>query len=181
MKLSLIIPTYNERENIPKLISEIKEQFNKNEIDGEIIVVDDNSPDGTGQVLEELKKQYRNLKIIHRAGKLGLSSAVLEGLKVAEGSVLGVMDADLSHPVEKIDEMYKLAQDADLVIGSRYVKGGRIKGWTLYREILSKGATLLARVFVNVKDPMSGFFMVRKELITNKEINPKPNLMAVVN
>lgn len=173
MKLSLIIPTYNEKENIQKLLLMLEEDFDKNEIDGEIIVVDDNSPDGTGKVLEDLKTKYRNLKVIHRAGKLGLSSAVLEGFKVAEGGILGVMDADLSHPIEKIDEMYKLVQDADLVIGSRYIKGGEIKGWNLYRKILSKGATLLARVFVNVFDPMSGFFMIKKELVANKEINPK--------
>ena len=174
MKFSLVIPTYNERENILKLISGIKEQFNKNEIDGEIIFVDDNSPDGTGEVLEELKKENQNLKVIHRKGKLGLSSAVIEGFKVAEGNILGVMDADLSHPVEKIDKMYQIVtKEADLVIGSRYIKGGRIEGWNLYRKVLSKGATLLARVFVNVKDPMSGFFMIKKEIITNKEINPK--------
>ena len=174
MKFSLVIPTYNERENISKLISGIKEQFNKNEIEGEIIFVDDNSPDGTGEVLEELKKENQNLKVIHRKGKLGLSSAVIEGFKISEGDILGVMDADLSHPSEKISEMYKvITKEADLVIGSRYVKGGKIEGWNLYRKILSKGATLLARVFVNVKDPMSGFFMIKKELITNKEINPK--------
>lgn len=174
MKFSLVIPTYNERENISKLISGIKEQFNKNEIDGEIIFVDDNSPDGTGEVLEELKKENKNLKVIHRKGKLGLSSAVISGFKIAEGDIFGVMDADLSHPFEKISDMYKVVtQGADLVIGSRYVKGGRIEGWNFYRKILSKGATLLARVFVNVLDPMSGFFMIKKELILNKEINPK--------
>ena len=172
MKLSLIIPTYNEKENISKLISKINEQFCKNEIEGEIVVVDDNSPDGTGEILEELKKENQNLKIIHRKGKLGLSSAVLDGFKIAQGNVLGVMDADLSHPTEKINEMYQIvSNDADLVVGSRYVKGGRIEGWNLYRKILSKGATFLARVFVNVKDPMSGFFMIKKEFVLDKEIN----------
>ena len=174
MKFSLVIPTYNEKENIQKLLLLLKDDFDKNEIDGEIIVVDDNSPDGTGQVLEELKTKYQNLKVIHRKRKLGLSSAVIEGFKIATGDILGVMDADLSHPIKKIDKMYQMVMaDADLVIGSRYVKGGRIEGWNLYRKILSKGATLLARVFVNVKDPMSGFFMIKKELIINKEINPK--------
>ena len=174
MKFSLIIPTYNEKESISKLVSKINEQFYDNKIDGEIIVVDDNSPDGTGEILEELKKENKNLKIIHRKGKLGLSSAVLEGFKIAQGNVLGVMDADLSHPSGKINEMYQIAlKGADLVIGSRYVKGGRIEGWNLYRKILSKGATLLARVFVNVKDPMSGFFIIKKEFIMDKEINSK--------
>lgn len=174
MKLSLVIPTYNEKENIQKLLLLLKDYFDKNKIESEIIVVDDNSPDGTGQVLEELKIKYKNLKIIHRKEKLGLSSAVIEGFKIAEGDILGVMDADLSHPTEKINEMYQIVlKGADLVIGSRYIKGGRIEGWNLDRKILSKGATLLARVFVNVKDPMSGFFMTKRELIINKEINPK--------
>src|SRR3989338_2531238 len=132
MKFSLVIPTYNEKENIQKLLLLLKDDFDKNEIDGEIIVVDDNSPDGTGQVLEELKTKYQNLKVIHRKRKLGLSSAVIEGFKIATGDILGVMDADLSHPIKKIDKMYQMVMaDADLVIGSRYVKGGRIEGWNL--------------------------------------------------
>lgn len=175
MKLSIVIPTYNEKENIQELLFGLKEEFNKTKIDVEIIVVDDNSPDGTGQVLDGLIKEYKNLKIIHRMGKLGLSSAIMEGFEVAEGEILGVMDADLSHPIQKMGEMYKtiIAKNVDMVIGSRYVRGGKIKNWSLSRKILSKGATLLARVFVNIKDPMSGFFMIKKEVIINKEINPK--------
>ena len=78
------------------------------------------------------------------------------------------MDADLSHPSEKISEMYQAMKNADLVIGSRYVKNGRIEGWNLYRKILSRGATFLAIVFVNIKDPMSGFFMIRRNLVVNE-------------
>ncbi len=174
MKLSLVIPTYNEKENILELILELEKEFDQNKINAEIIVVDDNSPDGTGKILENLRTKYQNLKVIYRQEKLGLSSAVIEGFKVAEGDIFGVMDADFNHPIEKINEMYQIImRNTDLVIGSRYVKGGRIEGWNLYRKVLSKGATLLARVFVNVKDPMSGFFMIKKELIINKEINPK--------
>lgn len=174
MKLSLIIPTYNEKDNIQKLLLKLKEEFYQNKIDSEIIIVDDNSPDGTGQILEDLKTKYQNLKVIHRNGKLGLSSAVLEGFKIAEGDIIGVMDADLSHPTEKINEMLEdIIKGSDLVIGSRYVAGGKIEGWSLYRKLLSKGATILARVFTSVKDPMSGFFMTRKEIITNNTINPK--------
>src|SRR3989344_967738 len=174
MKLSLVIPTYNEKENIPKLILELEKEFDQNKINAEIIVVDDNSPDGTGKILENLRTKHQNLKIVHRQGKLGLSSAITEGFKIAEGDIFGVMDADLSHPVEKICEMYQTAiKDADLVIGSRYIKGGKIEGWNLYRKILSKGAIFLARIFANVFDPMSGFFMIKRKLVLNKEINPK--------
>ncbi len=174
MKLSIIAPTYNERDNIPAFLSSLNGELNKSKINGEIIVVDDNSPDGTGEILEQSKVQYKNLKVIHRAGKLGLSSAVTEGFASAEGDILAVMDADLSHPAEKISEMYSLCvRECDMVIGSRYVKGGKIEGWSIYRKVLSKGATILARVFVSVKDPMSGFFMFRKNLIQGKEINSK--------
>jgi len=174
MKLSLIIPTYNEKDNIQKLLLELSEEFLKNNIENEIIVVDDNSPDGTGEKLKELQNKYKDLKIIHRSKKLGLSSAVLEGFVISSGDILGVMDADLSHPVAKINEMYQLmVGGADLVIGSRYVRGGKIEGWNLYRKILSKGATLLARVFIDVKDPMSGFFMTKKSVLINTEINSK--------
>src|SRR3990167_6736076 len=106
MKLSLVIPTYNEKENIKKLIKKVQNEFNKNKINGEIIVVDDNSPDGTGKILEKLKKKYKNLKVIHRKAKFGLSSAVLDGWKIANSEILGVMDADLSHPSEKIKELF---------------------------------------------------------------------------
>jgi len=130
MKLSLVIPTYNEKENIQKLTKKIQEEFKENKIDGEIIMVDDNSPDGTGKILEDLKEKQKNLKVIHRKGKLGLSSAVLEGWKIADGEVLGVMDADWSHPPEKIKELFEAIEkgEADFTIGSRHIKGGKIKG-----------------------------------------------------
>ncbi len=173
--LSIIIPTYNEKENIQSLLEKINEEFEQNDISGEIIVVDDNSPDGTGEMLEKLKEKYPYLKVIHRKGKLGLSSAVLEGFKIGEGNILGVMDADLSHPPEKIKELFWAIEkgEADFTIGSRYINGGRIEGWGLYRKILSKGATLLARVFTKVKDPMTGFFMIKKECIEGKQLDPK--------
>lgn len=174
MKISLIIPTYNEKENIKELLAQVMGEFYRHKIDGEIIVVDDNSPDGTGDIVEGLKTQYSNLKIVHRAGKLGLSSAVIEGFNIADGDIICVMDADLSHPVDKMIDMYDAIKNgADFVVGSRYIDGGDIKGWNLYRKILSKGATILARIFTEVRDPMSGFFMFKKELIINKDINPK--------
>ena len=175
MKLSLVIPTYNEKENIQKLLKKIQNEFKNNKINGEIIAVDDNSPDGAGKLLEDLKKQYKNLKVINRKGKLGLSSAVLEGWKIAKGEILGAMDADLSHPPEKISEMLNLIKNekADFTIGSRYVKGGKIEGWNFKRKLMSKTATLLARVYTKVKDPMTGFFMIKRDCIKNVQLNPK--------
>jgi len=175
VEISIVIPTYNEKENIKILIQQIQAEFKNNSIKGEIIIVDDNSPDGTGEILEGLKKKTKNIKIIHRKGKLGLSSAVLEGWKIAEGNVLGVMDADLSHPPEKIHELYNPIKNnqSDFTIGSRYIKGGKIEGWNLKRKIMSRVATLLAKPFTNVKDPMTGFFMIKKQCIKGANINPK--------
>ncbi len=175
MKLSLVIPTYNEKENIQNLIKKIQEEFKENKINGEIIIVDDNSPDGTGKILEDLKKKQKNLKVIHRKGKLGLSSAVLDGWKIADGEILGVMDADLSHPPEKIKELFRIIEkgEADFTIGSRYTKGGKIKGWNFKRKVMSKTSTLLSRIYTKVKDPMTGYFMIKKEVIKDVDLNPK--------
>ena len=175
MDLSITVPTYNEKENIQKLLEKIYTEFKEFKINGEVIIVDDGSPDGTGEIVENLKKKYKTLQCIHRQGKLGLSSAVLDGFKVSKGKVLGVMDADLSHPTEKIPEMFFSIKnnEADFVIGSRYMKGGDIVGWNFKRKVMSRGATLLSRPFTKVKDPMSGFFMIKKECIEGREFNSK--------
>ncbi len=175
MKLSLVIPTYNEEKNIQKLIKKIQKEFKENKINGEIIIVDDNSPDKTGIILDSLKRKQKNLKIIHRKEKMGLSSAILEGWKAADGEILGVMDADLSHPPEKIKELFKTIENGavDFVVGSRYVKNGKINGWSFKRKLISKSATLLARTCTKIKDPMSGFFMIKKECIEREKINSK--------
>lgn len=173
MDLSIVIPTYNEKENLGVLIKEIYSELDKNKINGEIIVVDDNSPDRTSELVKEFMKKYKNLKLISRKGKLGLSSAVLEGFKISNSPVVGVIDADLSHPADKIPKMFNLIKKgkADFVIGSRYVKGGKIVGWGLLRKVLSRGATILAKPFTSVKDPMTGFFMLEKNLIDYNKIN----------
>lgn len=174
--LSLIIPTYNERENLPILLKELFFLFKKHRIPAEVIIVDDNSPDHTANLVEELKKKYPSLHLIRRPGKLGLSSAVLTGFQKAKGELLGVMDADLSHPPEALPRLYQAittiipekSRPPDFVIGSRYTKGGKILGWPLYRKIISQGATLLARPFTKAKDPMSGLFIIRKKCLHHR-------------
>lgn len=175
MDLSIIIPTYNEKNNMQELLEKIYSEFKKNKIKGEVIVVDDGSPDGTGDIVEALKKRHRTLQCIHRQNKSGLSSAVLKGFSISKSKILGVMDADLSHPCEKINLMYQTIKkdNFDLVIGSRYVDGGGIKGWGLYRKVLSKGAIVLARFFTEVKDPMAGYFFIKKKCLEGVEINPQ--------
>lgn len=175
MDLSLVIPTYNEKENVSSLIHDLEKEFKEHSIKGEIIFVDDNSPDGTGEILNKEAKKNKNIKVIHRKGKEGLSSAVIEGWKNGNGEVLGVMDSDLSHPTTKIHEMLETIKKgrAEIVIGSRYIKGGKIIGWGIYRKMLSKGATFLARTFTKVNDPMSGFFMIQKKCLKDADINPR--------
>jgi len=173
-RVSIIIPTYNEKENISKLIPAIEDTFSSSKIDGEIIIVDDNSPDGTAALVSSLQRRYFNLQLIVRPGKLGLSTAVIEGFKAASGGILGAMDADFSHPVNKIPELVSpiLAGSADITVGSRYVEGGSITQWPLLRRVTSQGAVLLARPLTSVKDPVAGFFFFRKEVIDGVVLSP---------
>ncbi len=169
----MIVPTYNERDNLDSLVSRTLDACIAAGLDVEIVVVDDNSPDGTGLRADELSK-VKPVKVLHRTGKLGLSSAVLEGIAAAKGSVFVIMDADLSHPPEKIPEMAGkvLSGEADIVIGSRYVPGGSVENWPVTRRFVSKSATLLARGLTKVKDPMTGFLVFRKSVIDGVALNP---------
>jgi dolichol-phosphate mannosyltransferase len=172
--LSVVIPTYNERENIPELITRIFKVLSENKIEGEVVIVDDNSPDGTAKAAEDLKDKY-NVQIIVRKNERGLSSAAILGMKRSKGEVFCVMDADLSHPPEIIPDMLNSIKkgDAELVIGSRRVKGGGIENWPMKRKIVSKGASLIARPLTKVKDPMSGYFMLKREVIEGVDLKPK--------
>lgn len=175
VQLSIILPTYNESQNIVKVIESIAENIPE-ETQAEIVVVDDNSPDGTGGVVsdhanrfgEELKKRLR-VQVIKRQGKLGLGSAILAGVNSACGDVLVVMDSDMSHPPQTIPRMLEEINDSscDIVVASRYVEGGGVTGWPFKRKMISKGATKIAQysLGITVKDPMSGFFAFRRQVI----------------
>lgn len=172
--LSIIIPTYNEKENILPLVERIFKVLSENRIEGEVVIVDDDSPDGTSKVAENLKSRF-NIQVIVRKHERGLASAAIKGMQEAKGDVLCVMDADLSHPPEVIPEMlmHIAKGKAELVVGSRHVKGGGIENWTFKRKVVSKCASLIARPLTKVKDPMSGFFMLRKDVIEGIELKPK--------
>ncbi|MDI6798855.1 MAG: glycosyltransferase family 2 protein [Candidatus Aenigmarchaeota archaeon] len=173
MKVSIIIPTYNERENLPIAVERIFKVFKENRIEGEVVVVDDNSPDKTGKIAERLKKRHK-MQVLHRRAKLGLSSAVLEGFNVAKGEILGVMDADLSHPPETIPKLIKAIENgADIAVASRYIKNGGIEGWGIKRKVISKAATFLAKGLTSLADPVSGFFFLKKDVLDEVELNPK--------
>ena len=172
-QVSIIVPTYNESQNIVSILKLIHENV-PHGIHTETIVVDDNSPDGTGKIVDDyisnIKKIAENtIDIIHRKAKNGLSSAILNGIQNAKGETIVVMDSDFSHPphiIPKMIEAFKQYQ-CDLVIASRYITGGNIEGWTIKRKIMSKIATLIAKkgLGVKTKDPMSGFFAFKKNII----------------
>lgn len=165
-KIILVIPTYNEAENLP-IISRNIFDLGISEIN--IMVVDDNSPDGCGQVAEDLRQTYgEHIQVIHRQKKEGLGKAYIQGLQQAlfQGAdVIGMMDADLSHPAKKIPEMLTALEDADLVIGSRYIKGGRLdEDWPFWRKALSSFGNYYARTILDVpiRDVTGGFKLWRR-------------------
>ncbi len=172
VELSVEIPTYNEAENIPVIVEKL-ESLN---IDLEIIIVDDNSPDGTGEVAEKLKEKYSNLKVLRRPGKLGLATAIHDGLALAEGKFIAVMDADMQHPPDSLPRLLEKAREGnDLVIASRYVREGKSEKFSIYRRIVSRAATFLAHAMLretrNVRDPLSGFFVFRRDIMSPEKIN----------
>ena len=160
--LSIIVPTYREAENLPDLIERIDAVRVEHGLDLEVIIVDDDSQDGAEDVVRKLNRPW--VRILVRKENRGLSAAVLDGFRLARNEVLVVMDADLSHPPERIPAMLDaLESGCDFAIGSRYVSGGTTdEDWGVLRWANSRIATLLARPFTNVKDPMSGFFMLRR-------------------
>jgi dolichol-phosphate mannosyltransferase len=170
--VSIVSPTYNESENIKLLVERISQVMSGREY--EIIVVDDNSSDGTVEAAKEVSKNYP-VKILVRNGKLGLASAILTGFEHAKGNIIGVIDADLQHPPEYLLEFVKAIETGgyDIVFGSRYTNGGGVDGWTRKRLLTSKVAVLLARPLVKgVKDPMSGFFFLKRSVIEGIRLNP---------
>ena len=172
-QVSIIIPTYNESKNILQILKSIGEHLPKNLL-AEAIVVDDNSPDGTGKIVEDYLKEVKQkigyiIHVIHRKTKSGLSSAVLRGIEYATGDTIVVMDSDFSHPPKIIPRLIEEIKRSgcDIAIASRYAAGGAVKGWTLKRKLLSSTATRIARkgLGINESDPMSGFFAFKRKIL----------------
>jgi len=172
-QVSIIIPTYNESQNILKILKSIQDNLPKN-TRAQTIIVDDNSPDGTGKLVEEYIQNVKKLanhtiEVIHRKTKDGLSSAILKGVQLATGNTIVVMDSDLSHPASLLPKMIDALKHPkyDIVVASRYINGGAIVGWTRKRKFLSRLATFIAKrgLGVPTKDPMSGFFAFKKPVI----------------
>lgn len=162
---SLVVPTFNERANIGPLIGRIEAVLKQQPFEFEIILADDNSPDETWRLAQEIAKEDSRLHVIRREGARRLATAVVDGWKAAKGKILGVMDADLQHPPEILPDLLGpiLKGRADIVIGSRHTSGGGVGEWNLRRRFISWGAATIAflvlpQILRVVQDPMSGFF-----------------------
>lgn len=167
----MVIPTYNERDRLAELVAKLFEAARAGGIALELVIVDDNSPDGTGPLADELARSHR-MQVVHRAGKLGLGTAVVEGFRVASSDVVGVMDADFSHPPALVPKMLAAfrSTNADVVVASRYIPGGSTPNWPFTRRLLSRTACLLARPLSPIRDAASGFFLIRHDIARNVAI-----------
>jgi dolichol-phosphate mannosyltransferase len=179
IRFTLVLPTYNEAMNIRKIVRALTEL-----LDGilpqayELIVVDDDSPDLTWKLAQELLPDYPQLRVMRRVVEKGLSTAIIRGWQVARGEILGVIDADLQHPPEVLLRLWQQMQHgASLAVASRNVEGGGVSEWSLMRRFLSRGAQMLGLIILpevisRLSDPMSGYFMVRRSAIANRRLSP---------
>ncbi|MBI2099396.1 polyprenol monophosphomannose synthase [Candidatus Uhrbacteria bacterium] len=173
MLVSIIIPTLNERDALGFLFGELQEALTRiPEYEFEIIIVDDGSIDGTREFVSGFKNFPWTLRLMERK-KRGLATAVLEGFKNSSGEILGVMDADLSHPPALIPKLLDALKNADVAIGSRHIYGGGVEEWPLVRRMFSEFATLLARpISGGMRDPLSGFFFIKKSALKVADLKP---------
>lgn len=166
MFISLVLPTYNEAENLEKLVMAVDGIFKKNSWAGEILIVDDNSPDGTGKIADRLQKGYPVVPV-HREKKEGLGKAYAEGISRAKGGLILMMDADFSHDPEDIPRIVKMIEEGhDMAIGSRYCSGGTVVGKPFYKIVISKVANRLSNLLLGLPfyDTTDSFRVCRKEI-----------------
>jgi dolichol-phosphate mannosyltransferase len=173
LDLSLVVPTYNESQSLEDLCLAVDAAMKQTEYKYEIIIVDDNSPDGTAERAQELSARFP-IQVLKRPGKLGLSSAVVDGWKIAAGDVLAVTDADLSHDPCILPSMIASIQSgrAEVAVGSRYIPGGGLGNWPLHRQIISRTAVLMGSAICPVRDVTSGYFALKRSVLDNVHINP---------
>jgi dolichol-phosphate mannosyltransferase len=163
VKLTVVVPTYNEARNIDALVAAL--EWSLKDVDYEILISDDDSPDGTWARAKEIGKRNTRVRVLRRKGVRGLSAAVIDGFSQAHGKAVACIDGDLQHDPRILPQMLKaLDEGAQIVVGSRYVPGGGILNWNWYRSSMSWAATKMAELLIGirVRDPMSGFFMLRQ-------------------
>jgi dolichol-phosphate mannosyltransferase len=171
----LFLPTYNEAENLEAIVTAVAERLEAAAPgDWRLLVVDDASPDGTGQIADRLAAEHTEMEVLHRRGKEGLGPAYLAGFEHAlmrGAELVLVMDADFSHDPDHLPAMIAAAEHSDLVLGSRYIPGGRIENWPPLRRVLSRSGSLYARLMLGVKvrDLTSGFRCVRRQVLETVE------------
>ena len=172
MKISIIIPTFQESQIIVQTILKIDSFLSKYSIDAEIIIVDDNSPDQTSTIAKQAKTQA-SLIIISHLGKRSLSNSALQGFTAASTDIIILMDADLSHPLDAIPQMIALLEnEADIVVGSRYIKGGNSSEWNIFRRLLSSFARITTYGITTLTDPTSGFVAFKKNILNGCVLKP---------
>jgi dolichol-phosphate mannosyltransferase len=166
-ELSVVVPTFNESANVAELVERLERVLL--DVAWEVVFVDDDSPDGTARTVREFARRDPRVRVVQRLGRRGLASACIEGMLATAAPYVAVMDADLQHDEALLPEMLGLLRDggADVVVGSRYVQGGGTGGWAQDRQAKSRLATALARraLPVAIEDPMSGFFMLHRDVI----------------
>jgi dolichol-phosphate mannosyltransferase len=172
----IVLPTYDERENLPRMVEALEAVRARMPFAGEVLVVDDNSPDGTGRLADDLAGRHDWLSVLHRPGKQGLGRAYLAGFDWAlqrPYSHIVEMDSDLSHPVTALPAMLTAAEHADLVLGSRYTPGGGVDGWPLSRRLISRGGCGYARriLGVDVRDLTGGFKCFRRWVLESLDLS----------
>jgi dolichol-phosphate mannosyltransferase len=176
MYASVVLPTYNERESLPRAIAAVRQALAGRE-DWEVIIVDDDSPDRTWELAQELGASDARIRCYRRVDRRGLSSAIIDGLSLGTGERLLVMDADLQHDATKIPALLAALDDADIASGTRYADGGSTGQWSRRRLALSKLATVACRLVLGIRasDPMSGFFAIRRQafMAVAPRLNPR--------
>jgi dolichol-phosphate mannosyltransferase len=170
VQLTICLPTYNERENLEPLVRALADVFRENGLDANIVVVDDNSPDGTGELADELARSLPFVSVVHRSRKEGLGPAYLAAFRTAlaaEPQLVLTMDCDFSHDPADVPRLVQAAESADVVVGSRYIPGGGVRNWGPLRRAISRGGSLYAQVLlgVGVRDLTGGFKCYRREVL----------------